>query len=71
MICRICGDEGWRQTHMEPAEPCPCGQMADCSPWDWDRWRGVRNRLRYVLAGWLIYRAGRIHERGYIGRVRL
>jgi hypothetical protein len=61
MICRICRQEYVAQTLYEPAEQCVCGEMADVSPWAWDRWRGLLNAARYRvaarlfdLAGWLI-----------------
>lgn len=50
MICRICGEQGFSQTYTDPAEPCWCGEIASCSPWAWDRWRGVRKWLRYRAA---------------------
>jgi hypothetical protein len=50
--CVICGTEFYRETALEPAEPCWCGQMADGSLWGWNRWRAYLDRARY----WLAYR---------------
>lgn len=47
--CRICLVEFVPESEIDPSEPCWCGQMADCSPWRWDRWAGVRNAIAYRL----------------------
>jgi hypothetical protein len=57
MRCRICNEEGWQQTQDEQAEPCLCGEMAYTSPWEWDRWRGIRKWLRYHCAA-VLFRLG-------------
>ena len=56
-VCRVCMTPFFRQSEIDPAELCWCGQMADCSPWQWDRWRGLKNAARYRVAMWL-YRFG-------------
>jgi len=56
-ICALCKTEFFRQSEFEPAEPCWCGQMADCGPWQWDRWRGVTTAARFRLA-MSLYRLG-------------
>lgn len=53
MICSICNEEYINQSELDPAEPCLCGQMAWCSPWKWDRWRGLRSWGRYRTAAYL------------------
>jgi hypothetical protein len=51
MTCVVCDEEFYPQSNLEPAEPCWCGEMArGASAWDWDRWRGVKKRLRFKLA---------------------
>lgn len=52
-MCRICHTEYYRETSIEPAEPCFCGDMANCSPWDWEGWRGVYRAFRFRLAFWV------------------
>lgn len=56
-VCTICGTEYFRESEIDPAEPCWCGQMGDVSPWQWDRWRGLRTAARYRTA-MLLYQLG-------------
>lgn len=64
--CRICGNDYLPEVHdidggpIDPAEPCWCGEMADASPWEWDRWRGLFNWTRYRLANLLFYLATKV-----------
>jgi hypothetical protein len=55
MKCNICKTDYYRQTDVDPQEPCWCGECCSCSPWGWDRWRGVRLWVRFKIAS-LVYR---------------
>lgn len=59
--CRICGEHFYRQTEIDPAEPCWCEQMASGSLRDWNGWRGYRDRFYYWLRRrWVNVVTGRI-----------
>jgi hypothetical protein len=50
MICLICKTEYFRETQLEPASECLCGEMAfGNSLWQWDRHRAIIKRFRYWL----------------------
>ncbi|MBE3137615.1 MAG: hypothetical protein IMZ43_09550 [Thermoplasmata archaeon] len=65
MICSICKEIYYSQTTLDPAEPCLCGQMAHGTPWQWDRFNGVMNWLRYWIARKLFYLGCYLTQKGY------
>lgn len=58
--CTICDTTYYRQSEIDPAEQCGWVEMADCSPWKWDRWRGVVKWARCRVAGWFMAIATRL-----------
>jgi len=65
MICSICKEEGYPATQLNPAEPCLCGQMAWGNPWQWDKWKGVKNYIRYWIVRKCIAIINKVTMRGY------
>ncbi len=65
MICTICNEEYVNQSELDPAEPCLCGQMAWDTPWQWDGFRGLKNRIRYRTEALLFRQANKIIMGGY------
>lgn len=63
--CSICTEIYYRESEIDPAEPCACGEMASGRPWDWDRWRGIRNWVRYWVARQAMWVANSVFMRGY------
>lgn len=64
-VCSICRGPYYRQSETDPDETCVCGQMASGTPWQWDRWRGIRNWLRYKIADGLFLLVTKLTERRY------
>ena len=48
--CRICGEQFFKQTSMDPEEPCVCshGIFYD-SPWQYAGFKGVKAWFRYTV----------------------
>jgi len=65
MICSICKEIYYFQTTLDPAEPCPCGQMAWGTPWQWDRWKGMKNWIWYWVGRKAVWVTSYIIMRGY------
>jgi len=53
-ICSVCRTEFYRESEIDPAERCWCGDMATGPLWEWDRWRAYRLAVRYRAAQALI-----------------
>ena len=64
-ICVICKTIYYRESEIDPAEPCYCGDMANGPLWDWGRWRAYRWWLWYLLwRRWLRFRWGVVLTNG-------
>lgn len=49
MICKICSSEGFRESLIEPAEPCICGHICIWSPYQYAGIKGMIAYTKYTI----------------------
>ena len=49
--CNICGCRWYRQTEIDPEEPCPCSYCEDggSTIWEVDKWKSTWTWLKWKL----------------------
>ena len=64
MKCKICLTEYYLEEYdtPNPAEPCWCGEMCNCSPYEWNGIHGVLKYIRYRLAEFILNQSNKIAD---------